>query len=326
MTADKARKRAVRERMAETGEKYMQARTALLNGPLHLLTIINRYGDSHELHVSEEAAKDSLFAYVEQNWEQDGPKAKDGQRLPMPQDRDEAIEDYFEHSASYAGADESYSIEELTVGGAPAPKPLDVDKLDLGKLDRDELVKLVRRVNEEYDGRSETSFLDELKKALAAAGDVQELVEKHGPVVRAAFSTWDWDNGWFFNEHAPVLAFADGTVYDTVDLFAADSEYSHAMANVSQSYQPLGASATYVVNLVTGDTDEDDYGDNDFSYQKKVEETTVVHLGSTSGEQYGWECSGCDEVSGLQWGSGGDARKALDNHIKELHTIGEETK
>lgn len=317
MARNRAQQRATRERMAETGENYTTARTALLSGPLYLLTITTKHGDSHELYTSENAAKDAVYDYVVQYWSE-----VDRSSTPVPEDKDEAIALYFEDSP-----EDDWTIEPISVSGAPAPKgpePLDVNKLDLSTLDKDELLKLVRRVNDEYDSRSESSFVDLLRAALAAESDIQELVAKHGPVVRAEFETWDWDNGWFFNEHSPKLAFADGTIYDGVEI-EHDGEYSHGMANVSQAYQPLGASAVYTVDLVTGDTEQDDYGDNAFPTGRKVEETTVVHIGNTPGEQYGWECADCDEISGLQWGSESNARKALDNHVKELHPTDEET-
>lgn len=40
----------------------------------------------------------------------------------------------------------------------------------------------------------------------------------------------------------------------------------------------------------------------------------VVRLGTTPGEQYGWECGRCDAVSGLQWGEEDRARAAFDVH------------
>lgn len=50
---------------------------------------------------------------------------------------------------------------------------------------------------------------------------------------------------------------------------------------------------------------------------RPIEETTVVHLGTTPGEQYGWECAGCQEVSGLQFGSHDEADQALAQHLEQ---------
>lgn len=197
---------------------------------------------------------------------------------------------------------------------------LDPSMLDLSGLAGDELLALVRRVNEEYYSRSESAFLEELKKALADSSEVQEYAGMHGQATLVEFSTTDWDNGWFFDEHSPSIVFADGTQYEcSID---SSRDLSHAMAQVSHAHQPLGATATYVVNLLTGEGEQDDYGDAGIiPLVTRVTETGIVHIGSTPGEQYGWECAECDEISGLQWGSESDAQMALDHHIEELHSI-----
>lgn len=51
---------------------------------------------------------------------------------------------------------------------------------------------------------------------------------------------------------------------------------------------------------------------------RTIETTEVVHLGSTPGEQYGYECATCQEVSGLQYGNHEDAARALRSHDR-LH-------
>lgn len=190
--------------------------------------------------------------------------------------------------------------------------PLDLTKLDLSGLDREELLKLVQRVNDEWDSRSVSSFLEALKEALASDKDVQTGIALHGQVVRATFSTTDYDNGWFFDENSPTLTFEDGTVED-VYLVEDDRSLGDPMANVSQAYQPLGSTATYTVNLLTGEMEQDDYGEAGIGHNK-VTETGIVHLGNIPGEQYGWECAACDEVSGLQWGTEDAARAALTRH------------
>lgn len=45
-----------------------------------------------------------------------------------------------------------------------------------------------------------------------------------------------------------------------------------------------------------------------------IEESDVVHLGTTPGEQYGWECARCQQVSGLAYGDDHTARRALAVH------------
>lgn len=50
-----------------------------------------------------------------------------------------------------------------------------------------------------------------------------------------------------------------------------------------------------------------------------VEETGVVHLGSTPGEQYAWECAPCDASTGLQFGSQQEAQASLDAHLTSDH-------
>jgi hypothetical protein len=48
-----------------------------------------------------------------------------------------------------------------------------------------------------------------------------------------------------------------------------------------------------------------------------VQESGVVHIGSTPGEQYGWECVLCDASSGLAFGNRHDADVALEVHRAE---------
>ncbi len=46
-----------------------------------------------------------------------------------------------------------------------------------------------------------------------------------------------------------------------------------------------------------------------------VEETAVVRIGTTPGEQYGWECADCDIVTGLMFGSSEEAAQRLAEHL-----------
>ncbi len=55
----------------------------------------------------------------------------------------------------------------------------------------------------------------------------------------------------------------------------------------------------------------------------KVEETTVVRIEGTPGQNHGWECESCDAVSGLQWGDAERAQQALNEHLDE-HGMGGE--
>ena len=45
-----------------------------------------------------------------------------------------------------------------------------------------------------------------------------------------------------------------------------------------------------------------------------IEESDVIHLGTTPGEQYGWECARCQQVSGLAYGDDNTARRGLSVH------------
>ncbi len=51
---------------------------------------------------------------------------------------------------------------------------------------------------------------------------------------------------------------------------------------------------------------------------RTIETSEVVHLGSAPGEQYGFECAVCQEVSGLEFGNHDDAQRALNSHTR-LH-------
>lgn len=79
---------------------------------LHLLIVSTEHGDSPSLHATEEDAKDAAYEYAAEYWDQDGP-GRHG--VPIPEDRDEAIDDYFEDST-----DETYSIMDIPV---PDPEP-----------------------------------------------------------------------------------------------------------------------------------------------------------------------------------------------------------
>ena len=46
-----------------------------------------------------------------------------------------------------------------------------------------------------------------------------------------------------------------------------------------------------------------------------VTETTVVNLGSTPGECYGWECAACQTITGLAFGSHHSATDSLARHL-----------
>lgn len=50
-----------------------------------------------------------------------------------------------------------------------------------------------------------------------------------------------------------------------------------------------------------------------------VEETGIVKMGDTPGQCYGWECQGCQGVSGLAYGSPHDAGKGLTRHLDSGH-------
>lgn len=47
----------------------------------------------------------------------------------------------------------------------------------------------------------------------------------------------------------------------------------------------------------------------------RITETTVVHLGDTPGECYGWECAACQTVTGLEHGSHHSAADSLARHL-----------
>ena len=55
-------------------------------------------------------------------------------------------------------------------------------------------------------------------------------------------------------------------------------------------------------------------GDSMSISPRPIEESVVVHIGIVPGEQFGWECAICQEVSGLAYGNDDDARVALHNH------------
>jgi hypothetical protein len=50
---------------------------------------------------------------------------------------------------------------------------------------------------------------------------------------------------------------------------------------------------------------------------RPIEVTEIVHLGTAPGEQYGWECAACQDVSGLAYGSDDEARRALVAHLDD---------
>ncbi len=71
-----------------------------------VLAIQHEYGSTVEAYASYELAEAALYSWVKEYWSQVGD-------LPIPEDRKEAIELYFESSQ-----DESYDLEEVSVQGA----------------------------------------------------------------------------------------------------------------------------------------------------------------------------------------------------------------
>jgi hypothetical protein len=52
-----------------------------------------------------------------------------------------------------------------------------------------------------------------------------------------------------------------------------------------------------------------------------IEEDDIVELGSTPGETHGYECAGCQAVSGLAYGSHQAAAEGLARHQANDHTM-----
>lgn len=77
---------------------------ALSGAPLWLLAVEHRHGRDESVHASEEDARNTLHAYVEEWWDREVRDA------PIPPDRDRAIDAYFE-----AVDNEFHSITELPV-------------------------------------------------------------------------------------------------------------------------------------------------------------------------------------------------------------------
>lgn len=71
-----------------------------------VLRIEHRHGFNMEAFTTEELATESLYEYVKEWWAKDGPKD-----AAVPEDRDEAIEAYFESNG------ESHDITEVEVQG-----------------------------------------------------------------------------------------------------------------------------------------------------------------------------------------------------------------
>ncbi len=74
-----------------------------------LLVISTQYGDNVEAHWTEESANESLYNYVTEWWDAEGLDED------MPEDRDRAIETYFEILFETKG--ESYEIQRVVVHG-----------------------------------------------------------------------------------------------------------------------------------------------------------------------------------------------------------------
>lgn len=300
--------------MAETGENYTTARTALLNGPLYLLVVTTKHGDNLTLYATEQAAKDAVYDFVAEYWESDGPTGED-----LPADRDVAVEDYFDESP-----DESYSIVELNVEGspaAPAPEPFDITKLDLTKLDDHTLLDIVQKARDEYAKRNELGLVEVLRTVLAEESEVRMEAAIHGEPVRAYFDTMDYENGNFFH-WTPTIVYADGTARA---LECEDLE--EALNEVSSDYQPLTGSSSLMVLLNDGTMHVENYGHtitsepkgNPIRYTGRYvpTQTRVYEVESVLVPDFAWECRECGEMSGLQWDTQEEAGKALAQHVKE---------
>ena len=85
-----------------------------------------RDGVSTHVAVSEDALRDEILEYVKEWWQEEIGD------LPMPQDRDQAIEAYFEKVES-----ETFMIDSTTLAGdfENLFQPLPIDKVTVGYLE-----------------------------------------------------------------------------------------------------------------------------------------------------------------------------------------------
>lgn len=324
MARNRAQQRATRERMADTGENYTTARTALLSGPLYLLTITTKHGDSHELYTNEDAAKHAVYDYVVQYWSEVGRWSDADPSAPVPEDKDEAIALYFEDSP-----EDDWSIEPVAVMDAPKAGPVGSPKLDVAKLGDSELIELLRKANEEYAKRNEGSLVEVLRELLSE-DEAVELAGRHGAPVRVFIDTMDYENGYFFHA-SPTVVFADGTIERGLEMDALED----VLTEVSSDYQPLTGDSTLMVLLENGVVHFEQVGHTIRSLPKDAgrlaglyerytpKQTRVYETGDVIVAPYAWECTHCQALSGLQWDTQEAAGTALAHHLKE-HEIPEE--
>lgn len=98
-----------------TGEMVdVVAEATIRSTPVYVLQVDHKYGEDTTVHLSEDAAKDTLYAWVQGYWEEVAGRVghdEDGRGYDVPDqppaNRDEAIQVYFE-----AHGRESYFISE----------------------------------------------------------------------------------------------------------------------------------------------------------------------------------------------------------------------
>lgn len=132
------------------------------------------------------------------------------------------------------------------------------DDPPLSEVSDEELDAIVERVDEERNRRTDAKLLDAIRTVLAHDKDLAAYTTgpdaQMGPPVKVVFTTWDWDNGWFFQESNAELHDANGITeeYD----FSDNELVTNLLADVS-GQAAIGQRSTLTVDLTAGTLDID---------------------------------------------------------------------
>ncbi|TLQ39281.1 hypothetical protein [Streptomyces marianii] len=102
----------------------------------------------------------------------------------------------------------------------------------------------LRRQSAHFSERLVTALRHRAREVLTA----REAASRW-PVIAVTFTTWDWDNGWFWCEYSARARHMDGTV-STVDFDFDD--VTEALADLAATDRP-GRGDNLTVDLLTGD-------------------------------------------------------------------------
>jgi len=128
----------------------------------------------------------------------------------------------------------------------------------LAALTDDDFASLFELVRNEDRHRLDRQLITAIAAALAA-DEAMEITQEIGDIVKVVFHTWEWDDGWCFQESDACLHDRHGNThqYD----FSSSESVQDLLATAS-SQHAIGQHATLTIHLTYGAAEVDTYGDS----------------------------------------------------------------